>query len=232
MPDDKSLGKRILGLFVEVDGDQPAPKAEDEVEGDSPADELARLARQTTAATKAPAPATSSPATAKPATTSAPLPMPSTPVAPATIDFDAVFKNAGVDPQALDRVRKAESLLQTLPDGASEELKLQIVEASLKAFGFEVTKIVEAVDLQLDALKTYVRVNEQQTAKAVADAQAQIARLDDQIITLKADIDRRTTALAALASAAEVRRQQVSKVADFFHAPAPSGSAAASTPDE
>jgi hypothetical protein len=232
MPDDKSLGKRILGLFVEVDEGAPSQKASDEVEGDSPADELARLARETTAATKAPAPATPSPATAKPATTSAPLPMPSTPVAPATIDFDAVFKNAGVDPQALDRVRKAESLLQTLPDGASEELKLQIVQASLKAFGFEVAKIVEAVDLQLDALKTYVRVNEQQTAKAVADAQAQVARLDDQIITLKADIDRRTTALAALASAAEVRRQQVSKVADLFHAPAPSGSAAASTPDE
>jgi hypothetical protein len=223
MPDDKGLGKRILGLFVELGPDAPKdPPSED---GATPADELAELAKQTAAATKSapvPAPATTSPAPARP------LPLPTEPVAPAKVDFDAVFKNAGLDPQAVDRVRKAEALLQTLPDGASDEVKLQIVQASLKAFGFEVSKIVEAVDTQLQALETYVRVNEQQTAKAVADAQAQIAKLDDQIISLKADIDKRTTALAALAAAAEVRRQQVSKVADFFHAPAPSGGPAAS----
>jgi hypothetical protein len=222
MPDDKGLGKRILGLFVELGPDAPKdPPSED---GATPADELAELAKQTAAATKSapvPAPATTSPAPARP------LPLPTEPVAPAKVDFDAVFKNAGLDPQAVDRVRKAEALLQTLPDGASDEVKLQIVQASLKAFGFEVSKIVEAVDTQLQALETYVRVNEQQTAKAVADAQAQIAKLDDQIISLKADIDKRTTALAALAAAAEVRRQQVSKVADFFHAPAPSGGPAA-----
>ncbi|MCU0699843.1 MAG: hypothetical protein MUC96_25330 [Myxococcaceae bacterium] len=226
MPDDKGLGKRILGLFVEL---EPAPSKRDEAPpaGDeSPADELARLARQTSEATRpAPALPVTQPAGAP---SPGPLPLPTEPVAPAKIDFDAVFKNAGLDPQAIDRVRKAEALLQTLPDGASDELKLQIVQASLKAFGFEVSKIVEAVDTQLQALETYVRVNEQQTAKAVTDAQAQIAKLDDQIITLKADIDKRTTALAALASAAEVRRQQVSKVADFFHAPAPSGSGDAS----
>ncbi|MDX2009248.1 MAG: hypothetical protein SFW67_03610 [Myxococcaceae bacterium] len=224
MPDDKGLGKRILGLFVELEP-RATPAAEAPASDESPADELARLARQTAEVTKpaaAPAPAPPSSLPAKP------LPLPTEPVAPAKVDFDAVFKNAGLDPQAVDRVRKAEALLQTLPDGASDELKLQIVQASLKAFGFEVSKIVEAVDTQLQALETYVRVNEQQTARAVADAQAQIAKLDDQIITLKADIDKRTTALAALAAAAEVRRQQVSKVADFFHAPAPSGSGEAS----
>jgi hypothetical protein len=226
MPDEKGLGKRILGLFVELEPDASKDTAPPPDEGSTPADELARLAKETAAATKqAPQPA---PVTAAPPTKPLALPLPTDPVAPAKVDFDAVFKNAGLDPQAIDRVRKAEALLQTLPDGATDEVKLQIVQASLKAFGFEVSKIVEAVDTQLQALDTYVRVNEQQTAKAVADAQAQIAKLDDQIISLKADIDQRTTALAALAAAAEVRRQQVSKVADFFHAPAPTGGAGAS----
>jgi hypothetical protein len=159
-----------------------------------------------------------------------PTPIASEPVAPAKVDFDAVFKNAGIDPQALDRVRKAEDLLKNLPDSASEELKRQIVEASLKAFGFEIAKIVEAVLTQTKALDAYVRVNEQQTAKAITDAQAQIARLEDQVITLRADIDKRTNTLAGLAAAADVRKRQVSKVLDFFHTPSPSPTAPAGEP--
>ncbi|MDP3505269.1 MAG: hypothetical protein Q8S33_33330 [Myxococcales bacterium] len=235
MPDDKSLGRRILGLFVEsapAEGDPDSKAPADETP--SAADEIAALARQsapsTAAATQGPAPSSRSPMSAPPTK----LP-PMEPVAPAKVDFDAVFKNAGIDPQALDRVRKAEDLLKNLPDSASEEVKRQIVEASLKAFGFEISKIVEGVQTQTKALDAYVRVNEQQTAKALTDAQAQIARLEDQVITLRAEIDKRTNALAGLAAAADVRKRQVSKVLDFFHTPspaAPAGAPAASKTDE
>ena len=236
MPDDKSLGKRILGLFVEsapAEGDPDTKPLDDETP--SAADEIAALARQS-------APASAAAAPPGPALSSrAPMGAPATklpamePVAPAKVDFDAVFKNAGIDPQALDRVRKAEDLLKNLPDSASEEVKRQIVEASLKAFGFEISKIVEGVQTQTKALDAYVRVNEQQTAKAITDAQAQIAKLEDQVITLRADIDKRTNALAGLAAAADVRKRQVSKVFDFFHTPspaAPAGAPAASKADE
>ena len=99
----------------------------------------------------------------------------------------------------------------------------------------EISKIVEGVQTQTKALDAYVRVNEQQTAKAITDAQAQIAKLEDQVITLRADIDKRTNALAGLAAAADVRKRQVSKVLDFFHTPspaAPAGAPAASKADE
>ncbi len=227
MPDDKSLGKRILGLFVEsVPAGESEPKPEDG-EAPSAADEIAAIARQS-----APGPASHAPEVPSHHAPVAPKPAPlaSEPVAPAKIDFDAVFKNAGIDPQALDRVRKAEDLLKNLPDSASDELKRQIVEASLKAFGFEIAKIVEAVLTQTKALDAYVRVNEQQTAKAITDAQAQIARLEDQVITLRADIDKRTNTLAGLAAAADVRKRQVSKVLDFFHTPSPSPTAPAGEP--
>lgn len=227
MPDDKSLGKRILGLFVEaVDETKTPTPAGDPA---SAADEIAALARQTApgAVEAAAQPAAPPPAQAA----SKPLPVPTAGVTPAKIDFDAVFKNAGIDPGALDRVRKAEELLKTLPSSASDDVKRQIVEAALKAFGFEIAKIVEAVETQTKALDTYVKVNEQQTAKSISDAQAQIAKLEDQVITLRADIDKRTTSLASLAAAADVRRRQIAKVLEFFRTPAaPAGSPPASTP--
>lgn len=230
MPDDKSLGKRILGLFVETVPDgSTQPAAPD---GTSAAEEIAALAKQSApvadAAQVMPAPAPAVKPPSRPV-----VPPASEPVAPAKIDFDAVFKNAGVDAQALDRVRKAEELLKNLPDSASDDVKRQIVEASLKAFGFEIVKIVEGVETQLKALDTYVRINEQQTAKALTDAQAQIAKLEDQVISLRADIDKRTTTLASLAAAADVRKRQIAKVLDFFQAPGPASQAApASKPTE
>jgi hypothetical protein len=235
MPDDKSLGKRILGLFVESAPEEGSDTKADDAGGTpSAADEIAAIARQS-----APGPASQAPAPASRPPMGAPSPKLPTagaePVAPAKVDFDAVFKNAGIDPQALDRVRKAEDLLKNLPDSASDDVKRQIVEASLKAFGFEISKIVEGVQTQTKALDAYVRVNEQQTAKAITDAQAQIAKLEDQVITLRADIDKRTNALAGLAAAADIRKRQVSKVLDFFHTPAPAapaGEPAASKTDE
>lgn len=240
MPDDKSLGKRILGLFVESVPEGDSETKTEDGEAPSAADEIAAIARQSAPGAAAPAPHTSaapSPRASSAPSTPAPKLAPggSEPVAPAKVDFDAVFKNAGIDPQALDRVRKAEDLLKNLPDSASDDVKRQIVEASLKAFGFEISKIVEAVQTQTKALDAYVRVNEQQTAKAITDAQAQIAKLEDQVITLRADIDKRTNTLAGIAAAADVRKRQVSKVLDFFHAPspaAPAGEPAASKADE
>jgi cell division protein FtsB len=144
---------------------------------------------------------------------------PSGPVTPAQVDFDAVFKTAGMDLADLDRVRKAEELLKGLPEATPVEVKRQIVEASLKAFGFDVAKIIGAAQNQLKALDTYVRLNEQQTAKGITDAQAQIAQLEDKVISLRADINKRTDQLASIAAAAEGRKGQVHSVLQFFTAP-------------
>ena len=148
------------------------------------------------------------------------LPPPSGPVTAAQVDFDAVFKTTGLDASDLDRVRKAEELLKGLPEATPVEVKRQIVEASLKAFGFDVAKIVGAAQQQLKALDTWVRLNEQQTAKAVADAQTQIAQLEDKVISLKADINKRADTLASLSAAADGRKGQVHRVLEFFSAPA------------
>src|SRR5689334_12910027 len=132
---DKGLGSKFLGLFVE----QGQPK-EDDGTAPSPAEQIAELARKSTGG----APGAAAAAAA------APTPVPGLKIekmaasggAPA--DFDAVFREAGMDGGELDRVKKAEELLRGLPDATPQDVKRQIVEASLKAFGFELEKIVVA----------------------------------------------------------------------------------------
>lgn len=221
MPEEKGLGSKLLGLFVEVKDDgTPADgtAAVEKADGEKTAAELvAELAGQSApkrGAASPPAPVAAAPAA------KVSVPTHSGPVTPAQVDFDVVFNSAGMDAADLDRVRKAEELLKSLPESTPIDVKRQIVEASLKAFGFEISKIVTAAQNQLKAVDTYVRLNEQQTAKAITDAQAKIAQLEDQVITLKADITRRTEQLAGVGAAAENRKQQVNQVLGFFGAPA------------
>lgn len=228
MPEDKSLGSKILGLFVEVGAGTPAegsPAVEGGTEdGEKSAAELvAELANQSAprrGAVTAAAVAEGGVAPRPAAPTSA-----ANAVAPAKVDFDAVFRNAGIDPAELDRVRKAEELLKSLPDSTPKDVKRQIVEASLKAFGFDPQKIGLAAQTQLKAVDTWVRVTEQQLVKAIGDAQAQIAQLEDKVITLRADITKRQEQQASMAAAADARRAEVTKVLEFFQpaAPGPAG---------
>lgn len=224
MPEEKGLGSKLLGLFVEVDDKKGAPPDAGEGGEKSAAELVQELAQQ---AAPAPAQAAGHAPSPKPAaappSAAAPRPKPPADVQPAKLDFDAVFKSAGVDPQELDRVRKAEELLKGLPEGTPDGLKRQIVEASLKAFGIDLQKISQAATNQLKALDTFSRLKEQQTSKAIQDAQAQIAQLEDKVIGLRADIDKRNTELAQTQAAAELRRAEVQRVLTFF-LPAPAGS--------
>lgn len=216
MAEEKGLGKKLLGLFVESKDATPAegtPAVEASDAEKTPAELVAELAGQSAPKRGAP------PAQAAAARPTAAMPGPSGPVTPAQVDFDAVFKTAGMDTSDLDRVRKAEELLKGLPEATPLEVKRQIVEASLKAFGFDVAKIIGAAQNQLKALDTYVRLNEQQTAKSITDAQAQIALLEDKVLSLRADITKRTEQLASVAAAADGRKGQVHRVLEFFTAP-------------
>lgn len=221
MSEDKSLGSKILGLFIETDSrprePEPAPGLEG---GSSPADILAELARSSapaqSAAGVAPDPA-GAPAPPRPTPAA---PMPPLPAAGST-DFESVFREAGMDPEELERVRKAEELLRSLPEATPTAIKRQIVDASLRAFGFDVARITAAAQNQLRALDAYVRVNESSTAQAVTEAEQRIQQLNEQISQLRASIEQRTRSLAELSTAAEARKADVRKVLDFFQSPGP-----------
>jgi hypothetical protein len=226
MPEEKGIGSKILGLFVESEGQESPTAPPNPPSGPgaskSAADEIAELARQAgtapTAAGKPGAPP------AAPAPAGPPLKL--SPAAPAAapgaaLDFAAIFKDAGMDPAELDRVAKAEDLLQKLPASIGQAEKRTIVEASLKAFGFEIEKISAAAQNQKRALDAYVKVNETATAKAIADAEAQIKAFNEKIASLRAEIEKRTAQLSQIASQAQARKADVQKVVDFFQGPTP-----------
>lgn len=207
---EKGLGSKFLGLFVEKENGEQTQTDK------SPADEIAELARQSSGAAAPPPSHPGHPAPATPAAAAAPA----LKVAPGTsTDFDAVFREAGMDAAELDRVKKAEDLLKGLPESTPQDVKRQIVEASLKAFGFDTATIVTASNNQKRALDTYVRVNEQATAKATQDAEAQIKSLHEKIAALKTDVEKRQAALKTLSEAANTRKAQVQKVLEFFEKP-------------
>ena len=228
MSEQKGFGSKLLGIFVETDDGR---KKDDDAEeviptgggNKSAADLVAELASAGAAvpgARRGVPPA----ARADPELESPLPPMRtdklSAAVPGAPLDFEAIFRELGMDPAELDRVRKAEDLLKSLPDATPHAVKKQIVEASLRAFGFDLEKIAAAALNQRRALDTYVKVNETATAKAVQDAEAQVQALNEKIAALRADIEKRTLGLAQLSTSVQERKKDVQKVIDFFQAPA------------
>lgn len=219
MSEQKGFGSRILGIFVEMDESKKQEELPaDPDDGKSAADLVAEMTAGVVGRRGA------SPSNPAPA---APLPETSTDKPPASVpaapsDFDTVFRELGMDAAELDRVRKAEELLKSLPEATPLAVKKQIVEASLKAFGFELDKIALAAQNQRRALDTYVKVNENATAKAVQEAEAQVRALNEKIAALRADIEQRTQGLSQLTNAVQVRKRDVQKVIDFFQGTPPS----------
>ncbi len=150
MSDKKGWGSTVLGWFV--------VRPEDDATAASVAD----------AAAYAPAdPA----AGAEPYGADQPVvpvtPMSNPPPAPGgKVDFGAVYGAAGVDGDQQERVEKAAALLRSLPAETDPAVKKQIVEASLKAFGVPIDKIIEAGVEEIQALEAYIRAGAADTAEA------------------------------------------------------------------
>ncbi len=231
MAEQKGLGSKFLGLFVEKEGGAPAeaetPAADES--GQSAADLVAELAGQSahpkplapkgaTAAPHAPAPPLAPTQPASPAYQPK-APEPGLP--PAAIDFDPVFKKAGIDSGELDNVKKALELLKGLPADAPVAMKRTIVETTLRTMGFPVEKLVQGANNQLRALNNHVKKQESASQQAIELAQQSIRQLDEKIIELKVAIDKRSQSLTQTKMAVEARKAEVQKVLEFFQTPQP-----------
>jgi hypothetical protein len=86
------------------------------------------------------------------------------------VDFDAVFEAAGIDADERERVAKATDLLASLPADTAVAVRKQIVEASLKAFGVPIDKIIEAGVSEIQALEGYIRTGAADTQKLLEES--------------------------------------------------------------
>jgi hypothetical protein len=207
MSEKKGWGSSLLGLWVvrdEKDSDKaaaaPAGSGGEPGSGDSAA-----------GAADAASPDGAAPAPPLPGSDFVSQP----PAAPGgKVDFAAVYAAAGIDDEEQARVAKAAELLSALPAGS--EPARQIVEASLKAFGVPVEKIIAAGEKEIRALAAYVETGAADTRTVLADAQQRIAQYQEEIQRIRQVMDQRVAEQQGVEKACADGKQAVARVLEFF----------------
>jgi hypothetical protein len=189
MTDTKSWGSTVLGWFVVREGDQ-APDQPPEAEG-------------------TPAPDAAAP----------PVPVAfegGAPPAPGgRVDFDAVFDRAGIGGPERDLFTKAAGLLGNLPDGDPATRK-RIVEASLKAFGIPIDRIIETGAHQVQTLEAYLQEQAAKTRGVAEESQKLIADYEVKIRDVRALLERRIAEQGAVQTSCNGKKLEIQRVLEFF----------------
>ena len=200
---EKKWGQTVLGWFIVQDG---AKQADGEY----------RPFDDTTNASSADA----APADAAAASAPAPEPpkfnTPPPPVREGQVDFPAVYEAAGVDGEEQARVTKAKDLLGSLPAGTDDALKKQIVQASLKAFGVEIDKIIEAGVAEIQALESYIRAGAADTQKLIEESDERIRRFEEEIKQLRQVMQQRVEEQQLVMKTCNEKKLEVQQILEFF----------------
>lgn len=212
---EKSWGDTVVGWFIVKDGEE-TQNIQPEV--DLTADELiAKYANQTPLNSEGENSATEE--TTVTTTTTQHVPEnygTPPPVVDGKVDFDAVYETGGVDAEERERVAKAKSLLDSLPEGTDVTVKKQIVEASLNAFGVPIEKIIEAGVAEIEALEFYIRSGANDTEKVLQDGASRIQQYETEIQNLRKIMEDRVKEQTSVISACNAKKLEVQKVLEFF----------------
>jgi len=210
---EKSWGDAVVGWFIVKDEDN-AQKSQSDT--DLTADELiAKYAGQTplTADSDSAETISTEPENEKyvPANYGTPPP-----VQNGQVDFEAVYEAGGVDADERERIVKAKSLLDSLPENTDVAVKKQIVEASLKAFGVPIEKIVEAGAAEIQALEFYIRSGAGDTEKLLQESSERIGQYEEEIQNLRRIMEERVKEQNTVTAACNQKKLEVQKVLEFF----------------
>jgi hypothetical protein len=132
------------------------------------------------------------------------------------VDFPAVYRAAGIAEEEQGRVDKATTLLKTLPAETPKEVKKQIVEASLKAFGYPVEQIIEASVQEIQALEVYIQAGQRDTQTLLVESQKRLAELEAESARVKQVMEQQVSAQSALTSTCNQQKLKVQEVLEFF----------------
>ena len=197
MTDKKGWGSTVAGWFIERD--EPATPAIPDV-GDVPDPPLpANLETYTT-----PSPTQSVFQTAPP------------PPKAGEVDFPAVFSAAGVDQDEQQRVARTTDLLRSLPAGTDAAVKKQIVEASLKAFGVPIEKIIEATVEEIQALDGYIRNGAADNEKLIQESDARIKQYEAEIQNIRSVMQQSVDEQQTLIKVCNDKKLEIQQVLEFF----------------
>ncbi|HZO12436.1 MAG TPA: hypothetical protein VFB62_04235 [Polyangiaceae bacterium] len=134
-----------------------------------------------------------------------------------------ILDTRGVTPEERDRVAKAQQLLQSLPDTTPAEVKREIVEAALKAFGVSIEDIVSAARHEIDVLSGFIEEGEAAIAQLETQSNQRIADLERQIAFIREDLAKARKTQDDLARQARAVVDEVDPVLRFFIPGGPPG---------
>jgi len=199
MTEKKGWGSTVMGWFVVQDGQ--APKAGD--------DDYVPFSD---AAPKKGAGETAKAQEPMPQVFNAPPP----PAPGGNVDFDAVFEAAGVDTEERGRVDKAAELLKSLPPGTDPVVRKQIVEASLRAFGVPIDRIIEAGVQEIQALEGYIRAGASDTELLINESEKRIAQLQQQITDVRTVMQERVEEQKQVMQLCNAKKLDIQAILEFF----------------
>ena len=132
------------------------------------------------------------------------------------VDFEAVFETAGVDAEERGRVARAVELLRSLPAGTDAAVKKQIVEASLRAFGVPVEKIIEAGAEEIQALEYYIRAGAADTEKLINESEQRIREYEEEIQVIRRIMQERVHEQQTVIRVCNDKKLEVQQILEFF----------------
>ena len=195
---DKSLTKKLLGwAFVNEDDEAEASARPEEI--------VAKYKKQAEqAAPPPPQPLVE--------LKGAPTPVASD----GTVDFRRVYASADIGADAQERIERALTLIASLPTEAPVAVKKQIVEASLKAFGFPIDRLIESAAQQMQALDSYIRMGQRTTQETLTAGNARIEQLTRQIAEEKTKMEAQVAQQQALMRTTNTEKLRIQPVIEFF----------------
>lgn len=201
MSDRKSWGSTVAGWFIERD--EPQEPAEIE----SPENEAGVTTDHFTATPDN---------YTTPSPTQAVFQIPPPPPTGGQIDFAAVFTAAGVDDEEQQRVARTTELLRSLPADTDAAVKKQIVEASLKAFGVPIEKIIEATAEEIQALDGYIRNCASDNEKLIQESDARLKQYEQEIANIRTVMQQSVEEQQNLIKVCNDKKLEIQQVLEFF----------------
>jgi hypothetical protein len=132
------------------------------------------------------------------------------------VDFNAVFEAAGIDAEESGRVGRAQELLASLPTETPAPVRKQIVEASLKAFGVSIDKIIEGGVAEIQALEGYIRTGAADTQTLLGESASRIKKFEDEIQRIRTVMEQRVQEQQAVTKACNEKKLGVQQILEFF----------------
>ncbi|HKO57153.1 MAG TPA: hypothetical protein VJ276_14845 [Thermoanaerobaculia bacterium] len=204
MTDKKSWGSTVMGWFIVQDPQQGGGYAADTApaaDADADADAIRRAAG-------------GGASTPPPLGNVFAAPPPAAPGG--NVDFEQVYEAAGIGKDERERVTRTLDLLNSLPAGTDENVRKQIVMASLRAFGVPIEQIIEAGAEELQALEAYIRSGANDTAQLTEEADQRIKQYEEEIVKLRKIMQERVDEQNAVVHRCNAQKLEVQKVLEFF----------------